>query len=99
MCFSIAATQAPKHQEAPNPRIVGLIETCEESGFYDVPPYIDILHSGLGDIELVMYLDSGAGSYGQLWLTTSLRGKAASVLKVEILAKDIRPGDASGFVP
>ncbi|MEO7939274.1 MAG: M20/M25/M40 family metallo-hydrolase, partial [Burkholderiaceae bacterium] len=71
---SIAAVQAIKAQGVPHPRIVGLIETCEESGSRDLLPYIDALRSRLGDVALVVCLDSGAGNYDQLWLTTSLRG-------------------------
>ena len=36
-------------------------------------------------------LDSGAGSYDQLWLTTSLRGMVSGVLKVEILTEVFTP--------
>ncbi len=100
---SIAAVQALKSQNLPHPRIVGLIETCEESGSYDLLPYVDALRSSannrLGDVALVICLDSGAGNYDQLWLTTSLRGMAAGVLKVEILTEGIHSGDASGLVP
>ena len=35
---SVAAIQALKNQNTPHPRIVGLIETCEESGSYDLLP-------------------------------------------------------------
>ena len=100
---SIAAVQALKSQNLPHPRIVGLIETCEESGSYDLLPYVDALrtpgNNRLGDVALVICLDSGAGNYDQLWLTTSLRGMAAGVLKVEILTEGIHSGDASGLVP
>ena len=96
---SIAAVQALKNQKAPHPRIVGLIETCEESGSYDLLPYIDVLRPRLGEVSLVICLDSGAGNYDQLWLTTSLRGMASGVLKVEVLTEGVHSGDASGLVP
>jgi acetylornithine deacetylase/succinyl-diaminopimelate desuccinylase-like protein len=96
---SIAAVQAMKAQNVPHPRIVGLIETCEESGSYDLLPYIDALRPRLGDVGLVVCLDSGAGNYDQLWLTTSLRGLASGTLKVEILTEGVHSGDASGLVP
>ena len=96
---SIAAIQALKAQGAAHPRIVGLIETCEESGSHDLLPYVDALRSRLGDVGLVICLDSGAGNYDQLWLTTSLRGMASGVLKVEVLTEGIHSGDASGLVP
>ncbi len=96
---SIAAVQALKAQNVPHPRIVGLVETCEESGSYDLLPYIDALRGRLGDVSLVICLDSGAGNYDQLWLTTSLRGMASGTLKVEILTEGVHSGDASGLVP
>ena len=96
---SIAAVQALQSQKLAHPRILGLIETCEESGSYDLLPYVDALRTRLGDVALVICLDSGAGNYDQLWLTTSLRGLASGVLKVEILTEGIHSGDASGLVP
>jgi acetylornithine deacetylase/succinyl-diaminopimelate desuccinylase-like protein len=96
---SIAAVQALKAQKVAHPRIVGLIETCEESGSYDLLPYVDALRPRLGDVGLVVCLDSGAGNYDQLWLTTSLRGMASGVLKVQVLTEGVHSGDASGLVP
>ncbi|WP_028602825.1 M20/M25/M40 family metallo-hydrolase [Ottowia thiooxydans] len=96
---AIAAVQALKSQNVAHPRIVGLIETSEESGSSDLLPYIDALRSRLGDVGLVVCLDSGAGNYDQLWLTTSLRGMAGGTLKVEVLTEGIHSGDASGLVP
>ncbi len=100
---SIAAIQALQTQGVAHPRIVGLIETCEESGSYDLLPYVDALrapgNNRLGDVALVICLDSGAGNYDQLWLTSSLRGIASGVLKVEILTEGVHSGDASGLVP
>jgi acetylornithine deacetylase/succinyl-diaminopimelate desuccinylase-like protein len=96
---SIAAVQALKSQGVAHPRIVGLIETCEESGSYDLLPYVKALEKRLGDVALVVCLDSGAGNYDQLWLTTSLRGNGGGVLKVEVLTEGVHSGDASGLVP
>ena len=96
---AIAALKALQAQNLPHPRIVGLIETCEESGSYDLLHYVDSLKPRLGDVGLVVCLDSGAGNYDQLWLTNSLRGMVSGVLKVEILTEGIHSGDASGLVP
>ncbi len=96
---SIAAVQALKAQGVPHPRVVGLIETCEESGSYDLLPYVDALKARLGEVGLVICLDSGAGNYDQLWLTTSLRGNVTGTLKVEVLTEGVHSGDASGLVP
>ena len=96
---AITAIQALKTQNTAHPRIVGLVETCEESGSYDLMPYIDLLRKRLGDVGLVICLDSGAGNYDQLWLTSSLRGMASGTLKVEVLTEGVHSGDASGLVP
>ncbi len=96
---AIAAIQALKSQKVEHPRIVGLIETCEESGSPNLLQYIDALGSRLGDVGLVICLDSGAGNYDQLWLTNSLRGVAGGLLKVQILSEGVHSGDASGLVP
>ena len=96
---SIAAIQLLKAQQVPHPRIVGIVETCEESGSHDLLPYVDALRARLGDVGLVVCLDSGAGNYDQLWLTTSLRGMASGTLRVEVLTEGIHSGDASGLVP
>lgn len=81
------------------PRCVGLIETCEESGSPDLPAYLSILASRLGEVQLVVGLDSGCGNYEQLWVTTSLRGLVGGVLNVEILDEGVHSGMASGIVP
>jgi acetylornithine deacetylase/succinyl-diaminopimelate desuccinylase-like protein len=96
---AITAVESLKAQGLPHPRIVGLIETCEESGSHDLPPYLDALRTRLGQVSLVVCLDSGAGNYDQLWLTTSLRGMVSGVLKVEILTEGVHSGDSSGVVP
>lgn len=96
---SLTAIMALDQQGIPRPRCVGLIETCEESGSFDLPAYLDILKPRLGNVSLVVCLDSGAGNYDQLWLTTSLRGMVSGVLKVEVLTEGIHSGDASGVVP
>ncbi len=96
---SLTAIMALDKQGIPRPRCVGIIETCEESGSYDLPAYLDVLKDRLGQVSLVVCLDSGAGDYNQLWLTTSLRGMVSGVLKVEVLTEGIHSGDGSGVVP
>jgi acetylornithine deacetylase/succinyl-diaminopimelate desuccinylase-like protein len=96
---AISAIEALDAQGIPRPRCVGLIESGEESGSPDLPTYISALGARLGQVGLVVCLDSGAGNYDQLWLTTSLRGMVSGVLKVEILSEGIHSGDASGLVP
>ena len=96
---AITAIQAIKAQQVAHPRIVGLIETSEESGSLDLPAYVDALRPRFGDVGLVICLDSGAGNYDQLWLTNSLRGNVTGVLRVEVLTEGVHSGDASGLVP
>jgi len=96
---AVSALESLHAQGLPHPRCVGLIESCEESGSSDLPAYLDVLRPRLGNVSLVVCLDSGAGNYDQLWLTTSLRGMVSGVLKVEILTEGIHSGDASGLVP
>ena len=96
---AITAIAALDAQGLPRPRCVGVIETCEESGSFDLPAYLDVLRPRLGAVALVVCLDSGAGNYDQLWLTTSLRGNVTGTLKVEILTEGVHSGDSSGLVP
>ncbi len=96
---AITAIQGLDRQGIAHPRCVGLIETCEESGSYDLLPYVDALKDRLGDVSLVVCLDSGCGNYDQLWLTTSLRGNVTGVLEVQVLDEGVHSGDASGVVP
>ena len=96
---SLTAIMALDRQGVPRPRCVGLIETCEESGSYDLLPYVDALRDRMGKVALVVCLDSGAGNYDQLWMTNSLRGLAGGVLEVQVLDEGVHSGDSSGVVP
>jgi acetylornithine deacetylase/succinyl-diaminopimelate desuccinylase-like protein len=96
---ALSAITALDAQGIARPRCVGLIETCEESGSYDLPAYLDLLAPRMGEVRLVMALDSGAGNYDQLWATTSLRGLVDGTLKVSVLTEGVHSGDAGGVVP
>ncbi|MEW5864581.1 MAG: M20/M25/M40 family metallo-hydrolase [Pseudomonadota bacterium] len=96
---SIAALRQLQEEKRPHARIVILIECCEESGSYDLPPYLDALAARIGEPQLVIGLDSGCGNYAQLWGTTSLRGLVNGVLTVEVLSEGVHSGDAGGIVP
>ncbi len=80
-------------------RCVGIIETCEESGSFDLPAYLDALAPRMGHVDFVVGLDSGCGDYERLWSTTSLRGLVGGVLTVDVLTEGVHSGDASGIVP
>jgi acetylornithine deacetylase/succinyl-diaminopimelate desuccinylase-like protein len=96
---SLAAIGAVQAENLPHARCVGVIETCEESGSYDLPPYLELLGPRLGAVDFVIGLDSGCGDYERLWVTTSLRGLAAGTLTVQVLNEGVHSGDASGVVP
>ncbi|HEV7159135.1 MAG TPA: M20/M25/M40 family metallo-hydrolase [Caulobacteraceae bacterium] len=96
---ALSALLTLSDQGVPHARCVILIEACEESGSFDLPAYVEHLADRLGEPSLVVCLDSGCGNYDQLWLTTSLRGTAAGVLRVDVLTEGVHSGDASGVVP
>ena len=96
---ALSAIGALDAEGVPHARCVGVIETCEESGSYDLPAYLDTLTPRLGRVDFVVGLDSGCGDYERLWVTTSLRGLAAGTLTVDVLEEGVHSGDASGIVP
>jgi len=96
---TISSIASLQRQRLPHSRIVVLIECCEESGSLDLPTYIELLADRIGTPRLVICLDSGCGTYDQLWMTTSLRGSIVGNLTVEVLTEGVHSGDASGIVP
>jgi acetylornithine deacetylase/succinyl-diaminopimelate desuccinylase-like protein len=96
---SLTAIMAVQREGLPHNRCVVIIEACEESGSYDLPPYIEHLSDRIGHPSLVVCLDSGAGNYEQLWLTVSLRGMAAGTLRADVIREGVHSGYASGIVP
>jgi acetylornithine deacetylase/succinyl-diaminopimelate desuccinylase-like protein len=96
---AVCAIKALRHHRASHARCVLLLETCEESGSYDLPPYFDALKAKLGSPSLCVILDSGAGDYERAWVTTSLRGLVGGVLDVSTITEGAHSGDASGIVP
>jgi acetylornithine deacetylase/succinyl-diaminopimelate desuccinylase-like protein len=96
---ALTALEALARQGLAHARCVVLIEAGEESGSPDLPAYIEHLAKRIGDVSLVVCLDSGCGNYDQLWSTTSLRGLVAGELRVEVLSEGVHSGEASGIVP
>ncbi|MFL6143825.1 MAG: M20/M25/M40 family metallo-hydrolase [Labedaea sp.] len=80
-------------------RCVVMLETSEESGSPDLPAYLEHVRPRLGDVSLVVCLDSGGYDYDRLWLSTSLRGLAAAEVTVRVLTGGVHSGSASGIVP
>jgi acetylornithine deacetylase/succinyl-diaminopimelate desuccinylase-like protein len=81
------------------PRTTVIIEASEESGSPDLDAHIDALMSLLGDVELVICLDSGGLDDRRLWVTTSLRGNLVLTVDVEVLQHGVHSGSAGGVVP
>jgi acetylornithine deacetylase/succinyl-diaminopimelate desuccinylase-like protein len=95
---SLTAINAIRRDKIPHARCVVLIEACEESGSYDLPAYIDHLKARIGELSLVVCLDSGCANYDQLWSTTSLRGLVIGNLEVSLLTEGVHSGDGTGVV-
>lgn len=95
---SLTALNAARRDGLPHARAVILIEACEESGSYDLPAYIEHLAPRIGELSLVICLDSGCANYEQLWSTTSLRGLVVGSLEVSLLREGVHSGDATGLV-
>lgn len=96
---AVLAVKCLQASGAPHPRISILIEAGEESGSPDLNHYLAQLKPRLGDVSLIICLDSGCGNYDQLWLTTSLRGVCNVTVKVGVMKSGVHSGSASGVVP
>jgi len=96
---ALCAIRALQAQDIGHSRCVGMIETCEESGSYDLPAYLEALAPRMGRVDFVIGLDSGCGDYDRMWDTTSLRGLVEGSLTVSVLTEGVHSGDASGVVP
>jgi acetylornithine deacetylase/succinyl-diaminopimelate desuccinylase-like protein len=96
---SLAAIESVHAMGGMHARCVVMIEASEESGSPDLPAYVDHLAARIGTPSLVICLDSGCADYDRLWVTTSLRGMAAGVLKVQVVEQGLHSGAVSGVVP
>ncbi|MFH9618381.1 M20/M25/M40 family metallo-hydrolase [Streptomyces pratensis] len=96
---SVTAVRALAEQGAARPRCVGVFEAGEESGSPDLDHWFALLAPRIGEVGLVVCLDSGAGDYERLWLVTSLRGSCGGTLDVRVLGDGAHSGDAGGVVP
>jgi acetylornithine deacetylase/succinyl-diaminopimelate desuccinylase-like protein len=96
---ALSAIEAMEANGIPHARCVVLIEASEESGSPDLEAYLDALAGHLGQVELLICLDSGALTYDRLWVTTSLRGLINVEVTVRVLEHSQHSGSASGVVP
>jgi len=94
---AITAIKALQVENIPHKKCVLLIETCEESGSFDLEYYLEKFAKSFEQTGLIICLDSGCGDYERLWLTNSLRGAVVAQLKVEVLSEAVHSGK-SGLV-
>ena len=99
MFSALLAIEELERKGVPHARCVVLIEASEESGSPDLEAHLDVLNQELGNVELMICLDSGAHSYDRLWVTTSLRGVLNVDVTVDVLERGQHSGSASGVVP
>ncbi|HVV37790.1 MAG TPA: M20/M25/M40 family metallo-hydrolase [Acidimicrobiales bacterium] len=95
---ALTAVRAVRERGGAHARCVILIEASEESGSPDLPAHIEALDDFLGDVELVVCLDSSCADYDRLWTSTSLRGLVGLDLRVDVLTEGVHSG-ASGVIP
>ncbi|MED5398347.1 MAG: M20/M25/M40 family metallo-hydrolase [Candidatus Thermoplasmatota archaeon] len=97
----LCVTSVKLLQEAgiPHPRCTFLIETCEESGSFDLPPYLEALSRQLGDPDMIVVLDSGGPDYDHIWMTEALRGLVSGTLSVRVSNEGIHSGTSGGSIP
>ena len=97
----LCATSVRLLQEAgaPHPRCTMIIETCEESGSFDLPPYLEALNEQLGNPNMVVVLDSGGPDYDHVWMTEALRGLVSGTLSVKVSHEGIHSGNSGGSIP
>ena len=95
----VTALRMLQELNTPHPTCKFLIETCEESGSFDRPPYLDLLTEKLGDPDLVVVLDSGGPDYDHIWTTEALRGLVSGTLSVQVSHEGVHSGMAGGTIP
>ncbi|KAG5471740.1 hypothetical protein LSCM4_03293 [Leishmania orientalis] len=96
---AITAVSSLQRNGISHGRIVVAIEAGEESGSPDLDYYMERCKERIGNVDLMVCLDSGSMNYTQLWLTTSLRGIAIGELTVQTLTESMHSGVAGGVVP
>lgn len=75
-----------------------IFEADEESGSDHIEHYLTKLKDRIGDVNLIVCLDSGCGNYDQFWSTTALRGLVSANVTIQTLDHTISSNE-SGVVP
>lgn len=96
---AVLAVLAVQEQNLPHGRIVIIAENEEESDSSSLVYLVQKLKPKIGEPDIIICLDSGAGNYEQLWVTKSLRGICSIDLNVKVLDEGVHSGDGSGVIP
>lgn len=65
----------------------------------DLPFYFERLADRIGDVQMVVCLDSSCLDYEHFCLTNSLRGCLECKVSVQVLQQGLHSGGASGTIP
>ena len=97
---AVLAVKACQKMKIPHPKIIMVLESCEESGKNDLDYYLQMLmKTKLQKIDFVFCLDSSAATVDRLWMTGSLRGVMTINLTVKIVNDPVHSGDSGGIIP
>jgi acetylornithine deacetylase/succinyl-diaminopimelate desuccinylase-like protein len=96
---ALSALEAVHEAGGAHTRALVLIEASEESGSPDLPAHLEALAGRLGEVSLIVCLDSFTADYETLWVTTSLRGLVGFDVRVRVLDEGVHSGVAGGAVP
>jgi len=96
---TMLAIKNAQMQGVKHPRIALVLETEEESGSPNLIPLLKIAKDYIGEPDFLLCLDSGAFDYGQLWLTSSLRGVTLCDVTVKAAKGGYHSGEVGGIVP
>lgn len=99
MPAALTAYELLAEQGVPYAPATIIIEGNEESGSHELPAYLEKLADRIGNPDMVICLDSGAGDYERLWKTTSLRGLVAGNLKVDVMKTGVHSGVGGAVAP
>ncbi|WP_298337858.1 M20/M25/M40 family metallo-hydrolase [Ferrimicrobium sp.] len=95
----IAVVEELARQHISYPHCVLIVEACEESGSPDLDAHLEELLPTIGQVRLVVCLDSGGLDFQRLWVTSSLRGNLVISINVSVLENGVHSGEAGGVVP
>ena len=99
--FPTAVTMIKLLQEnnIPHGRFIIFVESDEESGSADIMYHMDMFKDDIGEVDLIVCLDSGAADYEHFYQTVTLRGFALVKVNIKTLANSMHSGVGGGVVP